>query len=105
MIYFCIFSEAIIVLFSSLNDIISQLSLKIGLEEVQIQVGRETVLEDLLLLSDSLIESCTSKRMTVSFRGEPGIDIGGVTREMWSLFAKGVESLCDGRDTCKVILI
>ena len=104
MIYFCIFSEVIIVLFSSLNDI-SQLSLKIGLEEVQIQVGRETVLEDLLLLSDSLIESCTSKRMTVSFRGEPGINIGGVTGEMWSLFAKGVESLCDGRDTCKVILI
>ena len=81
-------------LFSSLNDI-SQLSLKIGLEEVQIQVGKKTVLEDLLLLSDSLIESCTSKRMTVSFRGEPGIDIG-VTGEMWSLFAKGVESLCDG---------
>ena len=97
--------DVITQLFSSLNDIISQLSLKIGLEEVQIQVGRETVLEYLLLLSDSLIESCTSKRMTVSFRGEPGIDIGGVTREMWSLFAKGVESLCDGRDTCKVILI
>ena len=30
---------------------------------------------------------------------QSGINIG-VTREMWSLFAKGVQSLCDGTDTC-----
>ncbi|XP_019856540.1 PREDICTED: uncharacterized protein LOC105314041 isoform X2 [Amphimedon queenslandica] len=86
----------------SLNDIMSQLSMNIVNEEFQVQVGRESVLDDLLLLSESVIESLASKRLTVTFLGEPGVDVGGVTREMWSLFVKGVQSLCDGRDTCKI---
>ena len=82
--------------------ILIQLSAKIKQGEFCIQVGRESVLEDLLVLSEDLIESCVSKRITTSFLGEPGVDVGGVTREMWCLFAKGIQTLCNGRDTFKV---
>ena len=43
------------------------------------------MLEDLLVLSEDLIESCVSKRITTSFLEEPGVDVGGVIREMWCL--------------------
>ena len=60
-------------------------------------MGRDSVFED--LLSESVDPY---KRMTTSFLGEPGVDAGGLTREMWCLFSKGVQQLCDGKETCKV---
>ena len=52
LLYFCLI--AITVLFSSLSDIMAQLSMNIVNGEFQTQVSRETVLEDLLLLSESV---------------------------------------------------
>lgn len=56
----------------------AQLSMNIVNGEFQTQVSRETVLEDLLLLSESVTQSLASKRLTVTFLGEPGVDKGNV---------------------------
>lgn len=42
------------------------------------------------------------KKIVTWFVGEAGKDTGGLTRELWRLFAKEVESLCDGHPTRKI---
>lgn len=44
------------------------------------------------------------KRVETYFVAEPGLDTGGLTRELWRLFGKYIQqSLCEGRENCLVI--
>lgn len=42
------------------------------------------------------------KKVQTEFAGESGRDTGGITRELWRLFAREVEMLCDGSVAMKV---
>ena len=60
------------------------------------------------LLSD-LLRGVWSKqfhlrnKIKLWFVGEEGRDTGGLTREMWRLFAKELQQMCEGRAGCLMI--
>ena len=44
------------------------------------------------------------KYVKTYFVGEPGKDTGGLTRELWCLFARHLQqSLCEGKENCRVV--
>lgn len=43
------------------------------------------------------------KKLTTWFVGEEGRDTGGLTRELWRLFGRDVQGLCDGSPKNKII--
>lgn len=86
----------------SLSDIIQQLKSKIHAETHEYHVRRSEVLNDLLRETRKRAYS-PFKCVKTYFVGEPGEDTGGLTRELWCLFAKHIqESLCDGKENCRV---
>ena len=70
-------------------------------EEYEFQVRRDHVLED--LLKESRKRSYhPQKRVKTWFVGEEGEDTGGLTRELWRLFGKEIQSLCEGKENILV---
>lgn len=85
-------------LFSSLQDVITELSRQNAGNGIQrFQVRRDNVLEDLIREVGKKNFKCNSTSIRTWFIGEPGMDYGGLTRELWSLLAKEINfKLCSG---------
>ena len=79
----------------TLEDVIASLQLKLRSESYVFNIRRECVLID--IINEPTMGDCHPlMNMKTWFVGEKGEDTGGLTRELWSLFSKEVESLCDG---------
>ena len=57
-----------------------------------VEVGRVTILKDLVALYQEYPELCFQE-IWVVFRGESGVDTGGLTRELFSVFWTAVEGV------------
>ena len=81
-----------------MHEAIVSLEKNVTTEEYEFQVRRDHVLED--LLKESRKRSYhPQKRVKTWFVGE---DTGGLTRELWHLFGKEIQSLCEGKESSLV---
>ena len=98
-----IFTGAVV--FSSpetLQEAIVKLEEALQVDTFEFQVRREFVLNDLLRAVKKKSYH-PLKRVKTWFVGEEGRDTGGLTREMWRLFGKELQGLCEGREGCLLI--
>ncbi|CAI8034740.1 G2/M phase-specific E3 ubiquitin-protein ligase [Geodia barretti] len=87
----------------SLNDVINHLKLNVTQETHEYNVRRDEVFSDMMREAKKRSFS-PYKRVKTYFVGEQGNDTGGLTRELWCLFARHVQhNLCEGHENCKVI--
>ena len=83
---------------------ISQLKQRtVRLQTCHLHVRREFILTDLLTEAQKP-NFDPHKKIKTWFVGEAGVDTGGLTRELWRLFAAELRLLvlCDGSEECKV---
>ena len=85
----------------TLRDAVMNLQSNLIPETQEFHIRRDHVVDDLLRETRKSTYQ-PNKRVVTWFVGEAGRDAGGLTRELWSLFAQEVERLCDGHSTCKV---
>ena len=69
------------------------------IEEFQIEVRREFVLSDLLRAVKKKSYH-PLKKIKTWFVGEEGSDTGGLTQEMWRLFGRDLQYVCEGKEGC-----
>lgn len=85
----------------TLKEAISKLEEGLRDEEFQYEIRREFVLSDLLRAVKKLYHPL--KRVKTWFVGEDGVDTGGLTREMWRLFGRDLQCMCEGKEGCLLI--
>ena len=85
----------------TLQSAVSLLQAKMLPEVQEFHIRRNHVLHDVIQETKKRTYS-PMKKVSTYFVGEAGKDEGGLTRELWSLFANAVEQLCDGQPMCKI---
>ena len=86
-----------------LNDVMQYLKTKVVEETHEYHVRRSEVFNDLMRETRKRAYS-PFKYVKTYFVGEPGKDTGGLTRELWCLFARHLQqSLCEGKENCRVV--
>lgn len=68
--------------------VFSQLKMSLDGEEKEVLVRRNSIVNDVLTLYED--HECCTKRLKVTFEGEEGEDMGGLTKEMMTIFWKEV---------------
>lgn len=85
----------------TLKEAILKLGAAVRIEDFQYEIRREFAFSDLLRAVKKSYHPL--KRVKTWFVGEEGSDTGGLTREMWRLFGKDLQCMCEGKEGCLLI--
>ena len=86
----------------TLQDVLSVLKSRVLSTEVQLfTIRRGHIFED-IVKEAKRPSYAPLKKIKTEFAGEAGDDTGGISRELWTLFAREVSALCDGSAKCKI---